>query len=157
METKEVLVNLRNKRGFTQDEMAEKLFVTRQAVSRWETGDTVPNTETLKLISKEFSVSINTLLGQPQELYCQSCAMPLQEIDDFGTEADGGISTEYCTHCYQNGNFTHGHTIEEMVESNLQFLNEWNAQNGSSYTEDEAKAILTAHLANLKRWKTASL
>ena len=157
METKEVLVNLRNKRGFTQDEMAEKLFVTRQAVSRWETGDTVPNTETLKLISKEFSVSINTLLGQPQELYCQSCAMPLQEIDDFGTEADGGISTEYCTHCYQNGNFTHGRTIEEMVESNLQFLNEWNAQNGSSYTEDEAKAILTAHLASLKRWKTASL
>ncbi|MBQ2110406.1 MAG: helix-turn-helix transcriptional regulator, partial [Clostridia bacterium] len=46
METKDVLFELRTKRGLSQDELAEKLFVTRQAVSRWENGDTVPNTET---------------------------------------------------------------------------------------------------------------
>ncbi|HJI62343.1 MAG TPA: helix-turn-helix domain-containing protein [Ruminococcus bromii] len=63
MDTKEILLNLRTKSGFSQDELAEKLFVTRQAVSRWENGDTVPNTETLKLLSKLYNVSINTLLG----------------------------------------------------------------------------------------------
>ena len=38
MDTKEILLNLRTKSGFSQDELAEKLFVTRQAVSRWENG-----------------------------------------------------------------------------------------------------------------------
>ena len=46
METKDVIHELRNKAGLSQDELAEKLFVTRQAVSRWENGETVPNTET---------------------------------------------------------------------------------------------------------------
>ena len=57
MDTKEILLKLRTKSGFSQDELAEKLFVTRQAVSRWENGDTVPNTETLKLLSKLYNVN----------------------------------------------------------------------------------------------------
>ena len=48
METKEILHHLREERGLSQDELAEKLFVTRQAVSRWENGETTPNPETLK-------------------------------------------------------------------------------------------------------------
>ena len=68
METKEIILSLRTKNGLSQDELAEKVFVTRQAVSRWENGETVPNTETLKLLSKLFDVSINTLLGSPQKL-----------------------------------------------------------------------------------------
>ncbi|MBR5952611.1 MAG: helix-turn-helix transcriptional regulator, partial [Pseudobutyrivibrio sp.] len=67
MQTKDVLLELRTKNGLSQDELADKIFVTRQAVSRWENGDTVPNTETLKLLSKEFNVSINTLLGTPNK------------------------------------------------------------------------------------------
>jgi len=54
----------------SQEELAEKVFVTRQAVSRWESGETVPNTETLKLLSKLFDISINTLLGLPRQLVC---------------------------------------------------------------------------------------
>lgn len=54
MKTKDVILSLRTKAGLSQDELAEKLFVTRQAVSRWEMGETVPNTETLKLLSKLF-------------------------------------------------------------------------------------------------------
>ena len=50
METKDIILKLRSDKGMSQDELAEKLFVTRQAVSRWENGDTVPNTETLKLL-----------------------------------------------------------------------------------------------------------
>lgn len=59
METKDVIVELRKKNGLSQDELAEKVLVTRQAVSRWETGETIPNTETLKLLSKLFKVTIS--------------------------------------------------------------------------------------------------
>ena len=50
METKKIIAELRLKKGMSQDELAETVFVTRQAVSRWETGETTPNTETLKLL-----------------------------------------------------------------------------------------------------------
>lgn len=79
METKDIILELRTKKGMSQDELAEKVFVTRQAVSRWENGETTPNTETLKLLSKLFDVSINTLLGSPQKLICQCCGMPLED------------------------------------------------------------------------------
>ena len=54
----DIILELRNKAGLSQDELAEKVFVTRQAVSRWENGETTPNTETLKLLSKRFMISI---------------------------------------------------------------------------------------------------
>lgn len=66
MDTKDVILELRMQKGLSQDALAEKIHVTRQAISRWETGETVPNTETLKLLSKLFDVSINTLLGSPR-------------------------------------------------------------------------------------------
>lgn len=58
MEVKDILLNLRKNNNLTQEEMAKKLFVTRQAVSRWENGETVPNVDTLKLISNIFDVSM---------------------------------------------------------------------------------------------------
>ena len=76
METKNIILKLRTERGMSQDELADKIMVTRQAVSRWENGDTVPNTDTLKLLSKEFDVSINTLLGEPRKLICQGMRWP---------------------------------------------------------------------------------
>ena len=62
METKDVILELRTKHGLSQEVLAEKIFVTRQAVSRWENGETVPNTETLKLLSKLFDHARNLLL-----------------------------------------------------------------------------------------------
>ena len=79
METKKIILKLRTERGMSQDELANKVMVTRQAVSRWENGDTVPNTDTLRLLSKEFDVSINTLLGEPRKLICQCCGMPIDD------------------------------------------------------------------------------
>ena len=58
METKKIILKLRTERGMSQDELANKVMVTRQAVSRWENGDTVPNTDTLRLLSKEFDVML---------------------------------------------------------------------------------------------------
>ena len=48
MNSKNPIHELRLLKGLSQDELAEKVFVTRQAVSRWENGETTPNTETLK-------------------------------------------------------------------------------------------------------------
>ena len=89
METKDVILGLRTKMGLSQDELAAKVFVTRQAVSRWETGETVPNTETLKLLSRFFDVSINTLLGSPRKLICQCCGMPLEYDSTVSREISG--------------------------------------------------------------------
>ena len=53
METRDILRQLREKHNLTQDQMAERAMVTRQAVSRWENGETQPNTDTLRILSKE--------------------------------------------------------------------------------------------------------
>ena len=102
MNTKDILLELRTKNGLSQDALAEKIHVTRQAVSRWETGETVPNTETLKLLSKLFDVSINTLLGSPRKLICQCCGMPLED-STTSKEPDGTFNEEYCKWCYSDG------------------------------------------------------
>ena len=59
MEIQGILKNLREKNNLTQEQLAERVQVTRQAVSRWETGETQPNTDTLKLLSRVFDVSIS--------------------------------------------------------------------------------------------------
>ena len=58
METKDIIFDLRTKKQLSQEELAGRVFVTRQAVSRWENGETLTGTETLKLLSKELDVSI---------------------------------------------------------------------------------------------------
>lgn len=83
--------------------MAQKVFVTRQAVSRWENGETVPNTETLKLLSKAFNVSINTLLGEPQKLICQCCGMPLDD-GIISREKDGSLMSNIANGAMQTVN-----------------------------------------------------
>ena len=63
MEFNEKLQELRKKKGLTQEELSQKLFVSRTAVSKWESGRGVPNIESLKAISKYFNVSIDDLLS----------------------------------------------------------------------------------------------
>ncbi len=105
MATKDIILELRGKNGLSQEELAEKVFVTRQAGSRWETGETVPNTETLKLLSRLFDVSINTLLGSPETLICKCCGMPLEDTS-ISREKDGHFNEEYCKWCYADGEYT---------------------------------------------------
>ena len=105
METKDIIYELRIKKGLSQEELAEKIFVTRQAVSRWETGETIPNIDALKLLSQLFDVSINTLLGTPRELVCECCGMPLED-GNTSREADGNFNEEYCKWCYSDGEYT---------------------------------------------------
>jgi transcriptional regulator with XRE-family HTH domain len=144
---------IREKHNLTQDEFAEKLWVTRQAVSRWENGETTPTIDTLKLISKIFNVDTNRLLGLDKAPICQSCAMAMNRIEWFGTNADNSVNTDYCKYCFKNGGFTHNRTMEQQLKHNMRFLDEFNKFNGTNYTEAEAIKVLSTHLKTLKRWK----
>ena len=114
MEAKDVLRSLRKERGLSQEELAEKIFVTRQAVSRWETGETLPTPETLQLLSALYDVSINTLLGSPRKLVCQCCGMPLED-SVLSREPDGSLNEEYCKWCYTEGKFAYS-SLEELLD-----------------------------------------
>lgn len=63
MEFNEKLQDLRKQKGLTQEELAEYLYVSRTAISKWESGRGFPNIESLKAISKFFSVSLDELLS----------------------------------------------------------------------------------------------
>ena len=145
MDTKDVIFDLRTKRGLSQDDLAEKVFVTRQAVSRWENGETVPNTETLKLLSKLFDVSINTLLGVPRRLICQCCGMPLEDAL-ISREKDGTPNENYCKWCYADGTYTYG-DMDDLIDVCVRHMvNE-------SFSEAQARAYLKQLLPTLDYWK----
>ena len=63
MEFNVKLQELRKQKGLTQEELAEMLFVSRTAVSKWESGRGMPNIDSLKAIAKFFSVTIDELLS----------------------------------------------------------------------------------------------
>lgn len=63
MEIGQKLQELRKRKGLTQQELAQQLYVSRTAISKWESGRGVPNIESLKAISKCFSVSLDELLS----------------------------------------------------------------------------------------------
>ena len=145
MNTKDVIYGLRTKNGLSQDELAEKVHVTRQAVSRWENGDTVPNTETLKLLSQLFGVSINTLLGSPRQLICQCCGMPLDD-SIIGTDKDGALNEDYCKWCYADGQYTYS-DMDELIEVCVRHMT------NESFSEEQARAYLKQALPKLDYWK----
>ena len=145
METKDVILELRAKNGLSQDELAEKVFVTRQAVSRWENGDTVPGTETLKLLSKLFDVSINTLLGAPRQLICQCCGMPLDD-STISKETDGSFNEEYCKWCYTDGEFKYT-SVEQLIDFCVEHMS------SESWPPEQVRAHMEAVVPNLNHWK----
>lgn len=144
MQTKEILRELRTRKGLTQDELAERVFVTRQAVSRWESGETTPNVETLKLLSKLFDVSINTLLGSPRHLICQCCGMPLDDAS-ISKEPDGTFNEEYCKWCYTDGAFVYT-KLEELTD----FMVGMMASNGMK--PEQARTLCESMLPKLGHW-----
>ena len=147
MEVHSILKELREKHGLTQEQLAERVMVTRQAVSRWETGETQPNTETLKLLSREYDVSINTLLGSPVTLVCQCCGMPLSEDDVISREEDGSFNEDYCKWCYTGGTFAY-----DSKESLLDFLIT-HMPNPDNQPEEERWNTYDKYLSELKHWK----
>lgn len=87
--------------------------------------------------------------------YCQSCGMPLQNAEEFGTNADGSKNEDYCCYCYKEGVFTMECTMEEMIEHCARFVDEFNKGSEVTYTKEEAIANMKQYFPTLKRWKTA--
>ena len=145
MNTKDVIYELRTKNGLSQDELAEKVFVTRQAVSRWETGETVPNTETLKRLSELFNVSINTLLGAPRQFICQCCGMPLDDAI-ISRNQDGTRNEDYCKWCYADGTYTYS-DMDDLINVCVRHMV------NDDFSEEQARAYMEQLLPTLDYWK----
>ena len=80
---------------------------------------------------------------------CQSCAMPMDKPELFGTEANGAPSTEYCCYCRSNGAFNWNCTMEDMLEDCIKVELEHHPER----TEEDVRKELTAVFPTLKRWK----
>ena len=112
---------------------------------RWENGETTPNIETLKLLSKLFDVSINTLLGSPRQLICQCCGMPLAD-GDISRETDGFFNEEYCKWCYADGEYMY-HDLDDLIEVCVQNMA------SEEFPAEQARAYLKNTLPKLNYWK----
>ena len=143
----EKLIAVRRAHHLTQEQLAAKLFVTRQAVSRWERGEVTPGIDMMKLIAAVTGEPLSYLLEMP-EYYCQSCGMILTP-DDCGTDAHGATTDHYCKWCYDHGKYTYETTMEAMIEDCAPRL----AQN-TGMSLDEAVSLMGAVLPQLERWRT---
>lgn len=143
---KDALAQARRERGLTQEKLAARLYITRQAVSRWETGATEPGIDMIKLIARELEVPVMRLLDMPEH-YCQSCGMMFTGPDQRGHEADGTETDEFCRWCYDQGAYTYETTMEEMIEDCAPRMAEY-----MNWSVDECASLLGAILPTLRRW-----
>ena len=89
-------------------------------------------------------------LEQSNDPPCQSCGMPFESIDDYGTDTDGSKSDEYCGYCFQKGKFLEPNiSMEEMIERTSEFMV---AQ--MKMMESQAKKTLEDFIPKLKRWQS---
>ena len=85
---------------------------------------------------------------KPSGLICQSCSMPMQKPEDFGTNADKSRNTEYCRYCFQGGKFTNPNLdLHGMIDR----LAKMAPMMGK--TEADARKTAQTVLPKLKRWK----
>ena len=90
MEFNEKLLELRKSRGLTQEELAEALFVSRTAVSKWESGRGYPNLDSLRQISRFFAVSIDELIC-PEEVFSAAEEEKKESLDRYLTLLCGAL------------------------------------------------------------------
>ena len=145
MDAKDMILKLRTQKGLSQDELAERVFVTRQAVSRWENGETTPNVEVLKLLSKVFDVSINTILGSPRQLICQCCGMPMED-SVVSKEVDGVFNEEYCKWCYADGEYMY-HDMDDLIDVCVSHMA------NEQFTPEQVRTYMRDTLPKLNYWK----
>ena len=149
MAMNEVIAAIRKEAGITQEEMARRLYVTRQAVSRWETGETAPGIDMVKLICVTFGVPLERFFDMPMSYYCQCCSMPIPDAALHGTEADGSKSADFCKYCYEHGDFTaKGVTMDEFIEATAQMK-----ADALGISREEAVSLMATLLPHLKRWR----
>ena len=148
MRVGEAIQSARRNAGYTQEQLAAKVYVTRQAVSRWENGDSEPGIDMRKLIAGALGIPVTELLELPEGPVCQCCGTPFDVPNmPFGTNADGSVNPDYCGWCYHDGKFTSG-GLDELIERNVPYLME-----ATGYSQEEAVSFMGALAPTLKRWR----
>ena len=85
-----------------------------------------------------------------EEIYCQSCAMPMGDTDEiYGTNSDGSKNEDYCKYCYIKGEFTSNRTMEEMIEFCVPHMVSANPEISPEY----ARKGMWEYFPSLKRWR----
>ena len=83
--------------------------------------------------------------------FCQSCGMPLEESQDFGTAADGSRVDDYCHFCFQHGVFTEPDiTAPAMIDKCIAIMTRQGVM-----AEAQARTLMTDLVPRLKRWRGA--
>lgn len=80
MKFNEKLIELRKKRGLSQEELSYKLNVTRQTVSKWELGQAIPEMDKLVEMSKIFNVSVDELVSEKETTFIEKTVIEDQTI-----------------------------------------------------------------------------
>lgn len=151
MAMSDVITSIRTEKGLTQQQVARDLYVTRQAVSRWETGETSPGIDMVKLICVTYGVPLERFFEMPKDYYCQCCSMPISQPELHGTEANGTVSEHYCKWCYQDGEFTAKNVdMDEFIEATAQL-----EADALGVTREEAVSLMGTLLPHLQRWEDA--
>ncbi len=87
---------------------------------------------------------------EPRGPFCQSCAMPLEKPEDFGTDPAGYRVNDFCLHCFANGGFTEpAISMPAMLEKCVSVMAQQRVM-----PEARARALMTDVLPRLKRWRT---
>jgi len=87
-----------------------------------------------------------------KQQFCQSCGMPMTSPEHFGTNQNGSANQDYCSYCFKNGAFTQNMTMDEMIQHCAQFVDEFNKDNETKLTREEAILQMKAFFPTLKRW-----
>ncbi len=86
---------------------------------------------------------------ESKAIICQSCGMPMQKDDDFGTNADGTKSGEYCLFCFMDGGFTdEGITMEQKIDKLVEI-----AMSQMQIPKEKARAMAEEIIPKLGRWR----
>lgn len=88
----------------------------------------------------------------PEIIYCQSCGMPMDKEELFGSNQDGSKNEDYCVYCYKSGSFTEDVTMQEMIEISLMHMKEL-FEDDENYNAQEAEAQMQKFFPTLKRWQ----
>lgn len=145
----------------------EMEFVTDESVKRSLWGDWMldhfpggvedPEYCVLKFIPKSATYWIDNAFVKDDKymnLFCQSCGMPMQTPEQFGTNKDGSANREYCCYCYKGGAFVQDCTMDGMIEHCIKYLDEFNGACNTGYSREEAIAQMKKYFPKLKRWAT---
>ena len=87
-----------------------------------------------------------------KQQFCQSCSIPLTDTNK-GTNSDGSSNNDYCTYCYQEGQFAQDFTMNQMIKFCAQFTDQINKEAGWNLTPEQAKEQMRQFFPNLKQWK----